>query len=459
MRLNWFTILGYTLAIVAFFVVATYAVSYAIGYKIDWQAKSLKKTGFILIESYPKGASVKLSGKEIGGTTPETIKRLLPGTYQVELAKDGYRPWQSDISVKSGLVAEERNILLTFQELKPTSLLDLPISSMAGNTDNTKIAGLTGKDILLWDVKSKTKATGVNSSLIRQQIKDHNIADIANGKLEPLGFAPDNQTLLFQSKSLSNQYYLTLNTSSGVFKLIASGRNITNWKWLNDKEIAWLQNRKLNLFNFNSGKTQVLASEIIDYAFVDNNLYIVAQNKTGKSSLTRIDRTGANPEEIAELPTADGYYLGKIKNNWLVISTLNKISSIWLEDKQGGLITWKLLADNVRSKVLWDDIYLIYKQAEQLMVIEWEKLDLPLKIAQLHGGELAHFSFDTILYIENQQLKSVDLTGKNQYDLLPIADANKFIITEPQISKIIFIDAKTKQLTEATLREKTSLLF
>lgn len=453
-------ILVYTLAVLAFLVVATYAVLYATGYKIDWATWELKKTGFILIESYPRDAQIKLAGKDTGKTTPETIKRLLPGTYKVELSKANYQPWQGDVPVKSGLVTEERNILLTLQDIKPTLLFDLPVGSLVSNLDNTKLAILVGKDIFLWDVKNHNNSGGTNALLIRQQVKDRNIADVANGKLEPLGFGPDNQTLLFRSTGASNQYYLTLNTASGVTKLIGTGRNITNWKWLSDKDISWLQNSKLNSFNLTSGKTQILADNVVDYAWLDNNFYLAQKNKSGKIMLARMAKSGTAGEDLAELPSATSYFIGKVKNNWLIIANAtDKLSSIWMEDKTASSLAWKQLAANVTAKVLWDDQYLVYRQGTQLIAREWDTLDQPIKIGSLPTGELVHFSFDTVLYLDNQILKSIDLTGQNKYDLFALAKSTNFVITEPQISKVIFIDAKTQQLTEATLREKTNTLF
>ncbi len=451
--------LGYLAAVLVFLVVATYAVLYATGYKIDWTTWELKKTGFILIESYPKGAEIKLAGKATNKTTPETIKRLLPGTYKIELNKEGYRPWQGDVTVASGLVAEERNILLTRQDIKSAMLLDLQITALVSNLDNTKLALLAGKDISLWDIKNHTNSGGTNALLIRQQIKDHNTVDIANGKLEPLGFGPDNQTLLFRSTGSINQYYLTLNTASGVTKLIGTGRNIVNWKWLDDKEIAWVQNNKLNLFNFTSGKIQVLADNVLDYAWLDNNFYLAQKNKSGKIFLVKLTKNSEATENLAELPGASSYYIGKIKNNWLIIANQGKFSSIWIEDKSANKLAWRLLADNITAKVLWDDQYIAYRQGEELKAVEWDKLDQSTTIAPLKNGELVHFSFDTLLYLDNQTLKSIDLTGQNKYDLFAVAQADQLVITEPQISQIVFIDAKTRQLSEVTLREKTNTLF
>ena len=158
MRRSWLTIIGYFLAVLVFFVAAGYAVLYATGYKIDWKTLSLKKTGFILIETYPKGATIKLAGKPIDKTTPTTIKRLLPGTYHIDLNKESYRSWAGNILVESGLVTEKRNVLLTFQDLSPGILWEHPVNKLIPNTDNTKLALLSNNEIWLWDIKNKKEA-------------------------------------------------------------------------------------------------------------------------------------------------------------------------------------------------------------------------------------------------------------------------------------------------------------
>jgi len=448
----------YGLAVVVFLIVSTWTTMYATGYKIDWETLALKKTGFILIESYPRGANVKINGKYVG-KTPETIKRLLPEIYQIELTKDNYQSWQNNIIVVPGMVTEQRNILLTATDFKPTVLFDQPITVIINNSDNTKLAFIQDKAILLWDVRGKKFATIVNTTLIRQHIKNNSIADIAGGNLKLINFAPDNQTLFFQSTGRYGQYYLTINTSSGIIRLISTGYKIINWKWLNTNEITWLQNAKLNILNLSSNKVQVIASNVIDYTLFENNLYVAQKNKLGKIMLNKISRSGKIETELMELPVAQGYYLGKIKNKWFLISTLNNLSKIWLEEIIDGKFTWKLLTDKILSKVLWDEKYLIYQQNQQLIIKEWEKIDQLVKVSPFNASEVIHFSFDTILYIENKTLKSVDITGQNIYNLLPIAQGSNLAITEPQISQLIFIDAKTNQLTEATLREKTNTLF
>ncbi|MFH0912545.1 MAG: PEGA domain-containing protein [Patescibacteria group bacterium] len=459
MRPRGLTLISYTLAVIIFVVVSTYAILYAVGYKLNWQTWELKKTGFILIESYPRGANINLSGKDIGRTTPATIKRLLPEDYEVRLTKDGYRLWQGNITVQSGLVTEQRNVLLTMQDWQSEVLVDQTITALMGNADNTRIAYTTKNEIWLWDPRNKKAAVVANAALIKQQVKDANINDITRGTLELINFAPDNQALLFRSTSYRNQYYLTVDTGGGVIKSVTTGRLLTNWGWWNNNELVFQQANKVSLINIATQKITPLATGIGDYRLQDNSLYFTIKNKTGQTVLAQLDKNGVVKEEIAVLPSAQIYAFGRIKNNWLLISTTNKLSSIWLAERTDGQVTWKLLADKVKSRVLWDDKYLIYKQGEKLTVVEWEKLTLPRPIAELHGGELIHFSFDTILYWENKTLKSIDLTGSNQYDLVALSAPGEFIISESQMSKLILIDAQTRQLIEATLRDKTSLFF
>ena len=111
--------------------------------------------------------------------------------------------------------------------------------------------------------------------------------------------------------------------------------------------------------------------------------------------------------------------------------------------------------------MLWDDTYLIYQQNNQVVARAWEKLeDVPKIILDNQRNiKLIHFSYDTVLYLSGNKLTSIDLTGMNNYALINLTEPGDLIITDSQISKLTYIDAKTHQLTEVTLRDKTNLFF
>ncbi len=83
---------------------------------------TLARTGGIFIATKPKGVVIKIddqifkdkSGLIQSGTL---INNLLPKDYKVEIEKDGYLPWEKNIRVGSGLVAELLKIVLIPEEI------------------------------------------------------------------------------------------------------------------------------------------------------------------------------------------------------------------------------------------------------------------------------------------------------------------------------------------------------
>lgn len=99
----------------AFFFTAAAILFYGLGYRYNPAKNAIERTGELIVESTPPGARVMLNGDPIfrfrdlifGATdsrTPIHKKYLLPGTYHLELLRDGYSPYRRDISVTSGTV-------------------------------------------------------------------------------------------------------------------------------------------------------------------------------------------------------------------------------------------------------------------------------------------------------------------------------------------------------------------
>lgn len=62
----------------------------------------IPQTGLLSANSFPTGAEVKINGRLVTATD-DTIY-LAPGTYSVEITKDGYSPWQKELKVEEELV-------------------------------------------------------------------------------------------------------------------------------------------------------------------------------------------------------------------------------------------------------------------------------------------------------------------------------------------------------------------
>lgn len=117
------------IAFVVLFLFLTILVSlYASGYKfnLSWPPKFnklLQKTGILAISTVPKGATIYLDGKAQRGqtlkfwgddylVTPNKVKGLLPGEYELRLERDGYWPFEKKIRIEPGQTtfAEDLNL-------------------------------------------------------------------------------------------------------------------------------------------------------------------------------------------------------------------------------------------------------------------------------------------------------------------------------------------------------------
>ncbi|MCX5666536.1 MAG: PEGA domain-containing protein [Candidatus Omnitrophica bacterium] len=86
--------------------------SYSLGYHIDFNKLIIYKTGILSIKSTPSGASIYINGKLYQDITPARIEELRPGTYSIEVKREGLFPWQKDLAVRSNMVTRAENILL-----------------------------------------------------------------------------------------------------------------------------------------------------------------------------------------------------------------------------------------------------------------------------------------------------------------------------------------------------------
>lgn len=92
------------LGVVLFLIVTPFIVLYARGFKIDWENRTLVKTGALVVRTEPNGAKIFLNDELHESTTPANIRFMLPGDYNVRIEKEGYQSWTKRLSVRSQLV-------------------------------------------------------------------------------------------------------------------------------------------------------------------------------------------------------------------------------------------------------------------------------------------------------------------------------------------------------------------
>jgi len=124
-----------TLIIVVFF--GVFASYYARGYRLNFKTFKFEPNGILVIKSEPDGASVYINGN-LKTATNATIS-LSPGTYDIEVSKDGFFTWYKRMVIEKEIVTNaDVSLFKTVPSLSPTTFFGAqnPVSSK----DGTKIA-------------------------------------------------------------------------------------------------------------------------------------------------------------------------------------------------------------------------------------------------------------------------------------------------------------------------------
>jgi hypothetical protein len=96
--------------ILSFVIISFFLILRASGYVLNLKAKTIEKTGLMVISSDPKGALLYVNGK-YKEKTPCTLNYLRPGLYYLKIEKDGYKDWEKTEQVEAGKYVKEEPVL------------------------------------------------------------------------------------------------------------------------------------------------------------------------------------------------------------------------------------------------------------------------------------------------------------------------------------------------------------
>lgn len=110
------TLLFYLLVFV-FLITGGSAIFYSQGWRIDFSAWKLERTGAVFIKSTPKDAALAVNNTPVKNQSGllengTLIDGLLPRTYMLHLEKTGWYPWDKQVLVRPGLVTKYEHIVL-----------------------------------------------------------------------------------------------------------------------------------------------------------------------------------------------------------------------------------------------------------------------------------------------------------------------------------------------------------
>lgn len=118
--------IAFYFSLALYFILLPIILSYSLGYHIDFHKFKIYKTGILAFKSTPSGASIYINSKLHPDLTPARIEELRPGTYSIEVKKEGFYPWQKDLAIHPNMVTRAENIVLftILQEMSKISPLE-----------------------------------------------------------------------------------------------------------------------------------------------------------------------------------------------------------------------------------------------------------------------------------------------------------------------------------------------
>ena len=129
--------IAFYISVLLFFITLPVLLSYSLGYRIDYKALKVYKTGIIFINSKPSGALVYVNDKLHDNTTPAQVEELKPGAYRVKVYREGFYPWEEEMVVRPNMVTKADSIILfpVIQEMTKITrrpILDFAVSERDG---------------------------------------------------------------------------------------------------------------------------------------------------------------------------------------------------------------------------------------------------------------------------------------------------------------------------------------
>lgn len=289
------------------------AIFLAKGYSFSTKEKRIVGSGIITIKSVPDAASVYIDG-HLTTATDATISSLSPKTYTIKLIKEGFIPWEKQITVKEGLV---NDIKVTLYPAIPT-IYPLTFTGVVNpilSPDGSKLAYVVSSQnvsakkhgIWVWTMVNNQPIAFARSAQ-PHQISTNTVTDFSKAVLK---WSPDSKQVL--ATIGNNNFILESDGINSEPRDITPILEVTLKGWEEDKEVK----NDASILAIKDKKMQKIAS---DSAIVrwspDETKFIARKDKISEKEIT--DKAGVTGFIVYDLEENKEYSLPQAREHlWL----------------------------------------------------------------------------------------------------------------------------------------------
>ncbi len=226
--------------IIAFIVALSVIIAYARGYRIDFEKKTLSSTGILAITSTPKAAKIYVNG-ELKGVTDSNFT-LSPGSYNVEMKKDGYTSWSKKVTLKGELVLTLDGLLFPLNpSLSPLTNLGIRKAVPLSQTDKVLLSTETGDETKDGMYLFEGKRQLLPLSPLKRIALKKNLPALTDFTSVTVYLSPDLKQVIVESPKDKTAYLLSLEEENTNAFDITTSKDALLEAWKTEKEKEYLK--------------------------------------------------------------------------------------------------------------------------------------------------------------------------------------------------------------------------
>ena len=370
-------------AFVALFIAITPPiVLYAQGYRIDFQQKSIVKTGAIFVQARPYPVELTVDGIKKKRTSflfrNIFIPNLLPRTYTLDIRKDGYNSWHKELPVQAGLVTETSHVTLYPLTPKANKVSSLVLGFFPAPDGESAIVTIS-------DPKNSTENLGIYTSTT---VEPDIITPLLYGeKIKDVVWSYDRDKVLLvlerkyagllrllvgSSIAPRNFSFISIPATAQFLSLIQ--KNDARWQWSNDNSLLYFavgatvakSSNPRNVYSIDLVKKELrgpIIKNIYDFLVLPEGITVI--ENTGL--LVKYTHFFGGRNEILTEPFAEANAKTRLQKEYGQILIQNK-GNIYLLDNNEKFV---LVDEGVNSVVVSPDQKKLALVKDTSIVLYW----------------------------------------------------------------------------------------
>ncbi len=429
--------------IFAFILITPILILYSLGYNLNSGFK-LQKSGILIIETEPKGATVIFGDKKIDNfwskiftknqnnlQTPAKLKNIQAGEYEVSLTLKGYWPWTKKLIIKAGETTFANKIFL-FRNNLPTFIDTLPNEDISFSANKKYLVDISSSSAQLIKVDNDKNETSSVKIATSSNIGNNIIRWSGDQKKVIYGFS------LFFIDDWTK--YIDLS------KLL--GGDFSKYSWGDDSSILYTDNKKIFSFDiYNNSNQEILELENTTTMLAKNNLIFAVQKSETESNLLAWNKNDKQSKVLLKLPYSH-YELLDNENKYVdLYDSINNI--LYIVDPSSDL---RPLKETIHScnKFQWvSNSKILYTSGFEIWLADLDTSENKLltRLSDRITNMAWHPSENYIIFSTEKNIYILELDTREKNTITKIADFSfvKDMLLDKNGEKLYIIDSKNNE--------------